>query len=267
MTAQRDADRQLRDWVSSGADRAPERFVWAALDEIQRVPQRQAWRSRLDGLLLRNRPAAALLGAGATMLVAVAVALQLAGPSVGPGSPPRSLTVNDLPSIVVWETTKPATWTLDNLVSNGTEVRRIPIRSLSDAQLAALPNPQGYLGGRYADFSGPDAVFMSFALVFERDLDAAAALPFYENELSAAAGWGLGVGTRSDLGQGGLVYEGSTTRLTGDPGDPVPARIYLWRHGNVLLALGGWFAYDPDELDDVAAAMDQRAADLAAGRN
>ncbi len=266
MTADRDTDRQLQDWMSDGAAHAPERFVWAALDEIQGLPQRPAWRSRSEGLLVRARPAAAVLRGAAVVAVAALVALQLSASSDGPGAPPRSLTLNDLPAIVVWETTKPSTWTLDNLVSNATEVRRIPIRTLDGAALEALANPPGYLGGRYTNFSGPNAVFMSLALVFERDLDAAAAMPFYEGELGADEGWGLGSGTPTHFGQSGLVFEGSTTRLTGAPGDPVRARVYLWRHGNVLLALGGWFEYQSDELEAAAAAMDQRAADLAAGR-
>ncbi len=208
-----------------------------------------------------------MLGAAATVLVAAAVALRLAGPSTHVGGPGRSLTFDDLASIVVWETTKPATWTLEGLVTNADEVRRIPVRSMSGPALDSLPQPAGYFGGRYADFSGTDAVYMSWALVFERDVDAAAAQPFYERELAAVEGWGLGPGERLDLGNGGVLFDGQTTRLTGEPGDPVPARMYLWRHGNVLLALGGWFSYDPVELDKVAAGMEQRAADLAARRD
>lgn len=42
--------------------------------------------------------------------------------------------------------------------------------------------------------------------------------------------------------------------------DPVPAQIYLWRDGNLLLAVGGWFDYDAAELRAVAEGMDARAA-------
>ena len=59
MNVERDTDRQLRAWASEGIDRAPERFVWAALDEIEQIPQRTAWRTRLDGLAIRLWPAAA----------------------------------------------------------------------------------------------------------------------------------------------------------------------------------------------------------------
>jgi len=263
MTVERDADRRLRAWISDGADRAPERFVWAALAEIERQPQRPAWRLVLDGWALRLRPAAGILAAAAIVLVVLDAGLPLIVPNVGPGAAERDLTLAELQAVVLWEDTMPAGWTLDNLVTNGDQVRLIPIRSMTDTELQALAVPDGYLGGRYADFSGPDSVFMSWGTVFARDLDAAAAMPFYEREMATAAGWGLGPGTGFELGDGGFIYEGPTTRLMGDPGEPVPARIYLWRHGNVLLAMAGWFAYNPVELDAVAAGMDQRAKTLA----
>ena len=170
----------------------------------------------------------------------------------------------DLERIVVWENTMPPTSTLDNLVSNPEQVRIIPIRSLADEEIDALVADKArYLGGRYTDFSGPNAGFMSWATAFERDIDAAEAMSFYENEMAAPAGWGLGPGTRTSLGDAGLVFEGVTTRLMGAPGDPVPMQLYLWRHGNVLLALGGWFDFDRDELRRVAEGMDARAIAVA----
>ena len=267
MTPERDTDRQLRAWVSKGADRAPERAVWAAIDEIERVPQRPAWRSRLGDLGLRLRPVRGLvsvLGAAAVLLVALVVGLRLLDPVPGPGAAPRALTLDDLPAIVLWADTKPPAWTLDNLISNPTEVRRAPIRSLTESELEALPAPDGYLGGRYTDFSTPDAVFISWATVYEREVDAAVAMAFYVDELESTAAWGLGPGSPLQLGDGGSVHEGLTRRLTGnEPGEPVASRMYLWRHGNVLLALGGWFEFDRAQLDAIAAAIDERVRTLA----
>jgi hypothetical protein len=266
MTPERDTDRRLRDWLADGANRAPERFVWAAIDDIEHVSQRPAWRSAASGWARRFRPVAAGAGVAAALVVAVVVVLQFAPPSSGPGAPTRALTVDDLPAIVLWDDTKPAGWTLDNLVSNSTEVRRMPVRSLTGAELDALPDPAGLQGGRYTSFSGPDAVYISWGLVFERSSDAVAAMPFYLAEFEGATGWGLGAGTPTDLGDGGLVFSGQTTRLVGEAGDSVPARLVLWRHDNVLLALGGWFSFDAAELDRLAAGMQARAAERAAGR-
>lgn len=264
MNVERETDRRLRAWTSEGIDRAPERFVWAALDEVERIPQRTAWQTRLDSLSLRLRPAAGLLGAAAVVLVASAILVRVTAPNPSIGGAPAFEAV-DLPGIVVWQDTMPGTWTLDNLVSNPTDVRRIPIRSMTDAELQALPNPDGYLVGRYSDFSGPDAVYMSWGALFENSVQAAAALPFYQHEMEAADAWGLGPGEPITLGSGGLVYTGETTALMGRPTgvDPIPAQIYLWRDGNLLLAVAGWFDFDESELRAVAEGMDRRAGALA----
>ena len=266
MTAEYDTDRQVRAWLAEGSDHAPERFVWAALDVVERQPQRSAWRTRLDVWSSAGGRFLALLGGATIVLVAAALALRLLSADLGVGGPGRRLAVDDLVSILVWETTKPSDWTLDSLVTNSGEVQRVPIRSMTSEELQALEAPEGYVGGRYVAFSGTDAVFMAWAMAFERDVDAATVLPFYEGELALEDGWGLGPGTALALGDGGRVFDGPSTRLMGDPGDPVATRMYLWRHGNVLLALGGWFDFDRAHLDAAAASMDQRAAELDEGR-
>lgn len=260
MNVERDREPELRAWVSEGVDRVPERFVWAALDDIERLPQRRPWRAGIEGFAAHLRPAAAVLGVAAAIVVALVVTVRVALPDDGVGGPGRPFVLNDLERIVVWEDTMPPTWTLDNLVSNPEQVRIIPIRSLTDEEIDALVADKArYLGGRYTDFSGPDSVFISWATAFERDVDAAEAMGFYEDEMAAPSGWGLGPGTSTGLGDAGLVFEGATTRLMGAPGDPVPMQLYLWRRGNVLLALGGWFEFDRDELRGIADAMDARA--------
>lgn len=263
MTRERDTDRKLRAWLIEGADRAPERFVWAAMDEIDRLPQRAAWRTTLErlvggGRLSRLSPVVAV--ASTVAVVAVVLALTVLRPNSDVG-PARQFEAADLVAIVVWEDTRPATWRLDNLVSNPTEVRRIPIRSLPAAQIRELQDPPGLLAGRYTDFSGPDAAFMSWALLFESEAQAADALGFYRLELEGAQAWGLGPPVNANLGDESYRYEGETTAFVGPPTgvDPIPADVYLWRDGNVLLALGGWFDVDPAELRAVAEAMDRRA--------
>lgn len=259
MNRDDDTDRLLHAWLDEGAMQAPERVVWAALEETERIPQRRAWVRALDGLLLRFRPAAGVLGVAAVL--ALAAYLLLAGRNMGDTSPtPRVVTLEDLTSIVVWEDTAPRGWRLDNLVSNPREVLVIPIRSLSGSELDAMEEPRGYLGGRYTDFSGQDAIFISWATLFDSENDAQAALAFYLNEMAAGDAWGLGPGQPARLGDEGRVFTGETRALMGGTrGDPVPARIYLWRVGNLLLAAGGWFEYDPQELRAVAEGMDARA--------
>jgi hypothetical protein len=266
MNIERDSDRHLRAWAAEGVDRAPERFVWAALDEIERVPQRTAWRTRLDALASRLRPAAGILGAAAVVIVAIAVLARVVTPNLGPGGT-RHFVLADLSGILLWQDTKPSTWTLDNLVSNPHEVSVIPIRSMTGTEINNYPEPLGLVGGRYTDFSGPDGAFISWGTVFETSAQAAATLPFYEHEMQAADAWGLGPGDPITFGDGGFVYTGETTAFIGPPTgvDPIRAQIYLWRDGNLLLAIGGWFDFDPLELQVLAEGMDARA-DAAAQR-
>jgi hypothetical protein len=271
MTLERDSDRRLRAWLSEGVDRAPERFVWAALDEIERTPQRPTWRTALErlpgrGLLAGLSPATGFAALALLVSVVLAIAI-LRVPSVGPRPDAGQFDVTDLPSIVVWQDTMPATWTLDNLVSNPTDVRRVPIRSMTGAQIDALPDPPGLLAGRYTNFSGPDSVFISWATLYERDIDAAAELPFVQHELEAQEAWGHGPPSRVDLGDEGYLYEGETTALWSQPTgvDPVRSAIYLWRDGNVLLAMGGWGEFDAGELRAIAQGMDQRAMAVSQG--
>ncbi len=267
MSLERDSDRRLRAWAGEGIDRAPERFVWAALDEIERTPQRAPWRARVDRVGAGFRPVAMLAGAAAVVLVGLGLGASLLTPDNRPGTS-RYLTLADLQPVVLWENSMPANWTLDDLVTNGEAVRRIPIRTLTEIELRELPVPAGYLGGRYTTFSGPDAAFISWGLAFESAADAAAVMPFYENEMSSSEGWGLGPGVATALGDDGFVFTGETTALMGAPGEgePVPTRLYLWRAGNAVLAVGGWFDVDAAQLLAIAEGMDARAAALSKER-
>jgi hypothetical protein len=262
MNRDRETDRRLRAWLEEGADEAPEAIVWAALDDVERVPQRRAWVAALDGLLLRLRPAAGVASIAAVVMLALGAYLFFGPRNLGDISPtPPPLTLDDLPAIVLWDDTAPRGWTLDNLVSNPHEVMTIPFRSMGGTELDALEEPRGYVGGRYTDFTGPGAAYMSWAALFEDAPDAEAALATYLNEMESSDAWGLGPGQPARLGDEGMVYTGETRRFLSDiaAGDPVPTQIYLWRVGNLLLATGGWFEYEPDELRAVAEGMDARA--------
>lgn len=260
MSVERDTDRQLRAWASEGVDRAPERFVWAALDEIEQLPQRTPWRTRFDGLATRLGPAAALVGAAAVILVAIAIITRAVAPNLGVGGT-RDFVTADLQGIVVFEDTKPSTWTLDLLDTNTREVFEIPIRSMTGAEIEAYPAPAGLLAGRSAGFAAPEAAYISWATLFATDGDAEAALPFYEREMAGAEAWGLGPGEPIAFGDGGRRFTGVTTAFTGQPTgiDPIGAQVYLWRDGNLLLAVGGYFDYDPAELRAVAEGVAARA--------
>lgn len=267
MNVERDTDRRLRAWASEGIDRAPERFVWAALDEIEQIPQRTAWRTRLDGLAIRLWPAAAVVGAAAVILLAIAIIAQVVTPNLGVGVP-RQFETADLPGIVLWEDTIPAGWTLDNLVSNPWEVSVIPIRSMTGPEIDAREEPDGLVAGRFTNGLAPELAFMSWAALFETESQASDMLPFYEREMEAADAWGLGPGEPIAFGDGGHVFTGETTAFLGPPNgvDWTPAQIYIWRDGNLLLAVGAFDNYDRAELRALAEGMNARAGSATTNR-
>lgn len=260
MKTEHDLDRLLTDWFAEGADRAPEWAVWSAVDQVAQTPQRPRWRRRLDEILSRlTSPTRLPVAAAAALVLAVVFVMVRYGAGPG-GTPARTLTAQDLPTIVVWEETMPSDWTLDTLISNADEVLVIPVRSTTPEQFAARESVTGYVGGRYTNFTGSDAVFISWATLFETVPQADAALDAYLFELGSEAGWGVGPEMPVELGDEGYLLTGETRVLQpGPPHEPVPMQIYLWRRSNVLLALGGWFEYDPDQLLDVARGMDDRA--------
>ncbi len=53
MNRERDFDQTLARWLDDGADQAPERIVWAALEETERIAQRGARQALLEGLVMK----------------------------------------------------------------------------------------------------------------------------------------------------------------------------------------------------------------------
>lgn len=260
MKSQHEVDRLLSDWLAEGADRAPEWAVWSAIDRVAETPQRPRWRRRLDEMLRRlTAPTRLPLAAAAVFVIAlVFVVLRY---SAGPGqTPARMLTEQDLLGIVVWQGTMPRDWTLDTLITNRDDVLGLPVRSTSAEEFAARNVLEGYVAGRYTNFTGTDAVFMSWATLYESAPQTDAALDAYLFELESSDGWGVGPAVPAELGDEAYVLTGET-RVLQQPGphEPVPMQIYLWRRSNALMALGGWFEYDAEQLLELARGMDARA--------
>lgn len=264
MSQQRDSEPTMRAWVREGAERAPDWAVSAALVEVERTPQRPAWRTRLLELERRLGPGARVLELAAVVLVVV-VPLALVRIATVPPPVGRTIQPADLQSIVVWEDTMPPGWTLDNLTTNAQFVAATPVRTMLERDFLDAPALDGLQSGRYTDFSGPDAIFMSWAVLFGNSRQAGAAFDAYANEIASGEGWGLGPGAAVALGDQGLVFTGETRSLMGNTptDDSVPMQLYLWRVGNALLATAGWFEYDPAQVRLVAEGMDSRASRVA----
>jgi hypothetical protein len=254
----RDLDRTLTGWLAEGAERAPEWAVWSALEEVAVTAQRRRWRRRLDDWLRRFVPPARLsVVAAAILVVAVVYAMFAELPRFG--GPSRTISMQDLAEIVVWEDTMPDDWILDGLDTNHFSVMTTPVRTMEAQEFAARDELTGYTAGRITYFTGPDAAFISWATVYETAEQSDSALDLYLFEQAAPEGWDVGPATTVDLGDEGYLLTGETRVLVGEPGDPVPMQIYLWRRSNVVLAVAGWFDYDALQLADVARGMDDRA--------
>ncbi|MCI0347055.1 MAG: hypothetical protein L0221_16705 [Chloroflexi bacterium] len=260
MSRERDSEFVLREWVSEGAERAPDWAVSSALAEIARTPQRRAWRTHLLDAERRLGRAARLLEVAAVVVLLVVPLALVRLATVGIQTD-RTIVLDDLASIVVWQDTMPSGWTLDSLTTTGDAVALIPVRTMPALEFLASPALDGLQGGRYTDFSGTDAVFMSWSVLFSNSRQAGVAFEAYATELESASGWGLGAGRAIDLGDQAALFTGETHALlaTEPTEDLVPMQLYLWRVENVVLATAGWFEYDPDELREVADGMDARA--------
>ena len=266
MNRERDFDQALRHWLDDGADQAPERFVWAALEETERIAQRGAWQASLEGFLMKLKTAAPYLGVAAVVVLALA-AYQLVlrpdigGPNESASPSARAITADDLPSIVL-SADLPAGWTLDNTVTANSSVILYPTRSVEGS--ARIMEVVGTLvGGQANEFTGPPegGIYTSWVALFDSPEDAQGALEIYLPDFESADGWGLSAATLPALGDESHLFSGTTLRLVAGPAgtDPVLSQVYIWRVGSLLLAAAGFFDYDATTLQSVALEMNTRA--------
>ena len=230
MNREQDFDRTLRSWLDDGADRAPERFVWAALEDVERTAQRGARWALLEGTIMKLKPAAPMLGVAAVVLLAIAAYQFLGGNVGGPPEPtaiptPRAYVAEDLPSIVASSDTSP-----EGMIVDGTTT-----------DVAALIAPEHPSGPKFDRSTMVDALmtnldttelggFVSWAAVFDSTASADAAYDVLIATHATEQGWGMGPGdTIPGLGEESASYEGSAYEFD-------TARVHIWRAGNLLLA-------------------------------
>ena len=85
MNRDRNVDDIVTKWVDEGPDAAPERFVWAALDVVERTPQRGRGRIALENMPMFAKLALPIVGAAAVLAIAVLAYQQLGGTGTGNG--------------------------------------------------------------------------------------------------------------------------------------------------------------------------------------
>lgn len=263
MTGREDFDRQLRDWAEIGDERLPSRNLDAALSQIDTTAQRGTLREPLKGFLMKFQHLTPILGAVAAVVVVIALygflarpgpvgptvspSPEIASPVASPTATARPFTVADLPEILLNENRVPPGWSLDNTVEGRIDLLVYPTRS-DEAIQQMTDELDAFVGGLATEFTdGPDAVYICWGGVFRTEADAERATDILVADFESVDGWGLT--TESTLGPEfleGAVYEGTTTRFQAGQRseDPVPAHIRLWRIGNLILALGGFFEYN-----------------------
>lgn len=268
MTGERQFDDTVAAWVDEGAESAPERFVWAALDDVARTPQRGPWRVALENLTMNLKAAAPILGIAAVLL-ALVVGYQVIGQrntgAPTPAATPRLLSANDLQWIVVTDANVPDGLTVHRTL-NGME-------ALGASETAPEDSP-GFVDGILTDFDldndHENGRYGTFAAVFETVADAERAYDAAVATHESPDGWGLTTDHRLGyllhigrwdydpdprLGDEGVYYIAGSANY----GGPEQA-IYLWRVDNLILHAVEFAGYhDPDLLLSIAQGMDRRA--------
>jgi hypothetical protein len=97
MNRDRNVDDIVTHWVDEGPDAAPERFVWAALDVVERTPQRGSWRIALENMPMIAKLVVPIVGAAAVLVLAILAYQQFGGVGTG-GAPSPSPDANVSPS-------------------------------------------------------------------------------------------------------------------------------------------------------------------------
>lgn len=248
MTRQPDFDHVVTEWLDDGADRAPDRFVWAALEEVERTPQRVARVATTEEFLMQFKRAAPVLGIAAAVVLAI-LAFQIVGsPNVGDDDPtPRVYTQEDLKRSVITEANAPAGVEV-NTTTTGMAALFAPLRAggevIDTSEFVDAINTE-------LDFDGEG--YATWAALFETEAAAQQAFDFLVEEHESADGWGL-EGTIPDrpLGDESVAW-------TGQQYDFESAQTVFWRQGNLLLAVVGWSEWTEDRVRDIADDMADRA--------
>jgi hypothetical protein len=250
MTRPPDFDHVVTEWLDDGADRAPDRFVWAALGEVERAPQRAAWVATTEEFLMQFKRAAPVMGIAAAVVLAI-VAFQILGsPDVGDPEPtPRVYAPEDLETIVLTEANVPEGVTVDyENPTSGFAALVIPLKPGGDTFEQA-----DFVDAHSVELGTSIGGFTTWSALFESAEEAEEAYDFLVTEHESPEGWDLAASREDpELGEESAMW-------TGQQYDMASARTILWRQGNLLLAAVGWADWEPEEVRLIADQMADRA--------
>lgn len=250
MTRPREFDQVVTEWLDEGADQAPERFVWAALEEVERAPQRDARLASAEEFLMQLKRAAPVLGIAAAIVLAI-VAFQLVGmPRTGDDEPsPRAYTGEDLETIVLTRANAPD----GMIVDYENRTTGFPALVIPLAPGGATFERTGFVDALSVELGTSIGGFTTWTALFESLEAAQDAYAFLVDEHESPDGWGLAESRENpELGDESIMW-------TGQQYDMSSARTIMWRQGNLLLAAVGWADWEPEEVRMIADQMVDRA--------
>lgn len=262
MNRNRDFEETLKDWLDDGADHAPERYIWSALDDVERTAQRGAWLVSLEELLVTIKLPALVLGTAAVIIITALATYQLAGPNPGgPGASPSPssssqpaadpFTAEDLPNIVLTAANAPDGLTVD-ATETGAAAFVVPLRDDSHPG-GPFMDQIGFVDALMTKLNSTETGgYVSWATLYEAAAGAEVAFDYFVEE-HGAAGWGM---ERSSvdpgLGDESASFTGAAYDLFETNG------VHLWRVDNLVLAAVGVGDYEPDQLRSLADLMNDR---------
>lgn len=178
--------RYFSEWLDEGADRAPDRFVWAALEKVERAPQRDARLASAEEFLMKFKRAAPVLGIAAAIVLAIVTFQLVDSPRTGDDEPTsRTYTAEDLERIVITESNAPDDVTV-NVTRRGWHVINEPLRAGGPVMdrstvLEAMTSELDIGGAGYA----------TWGAVFETEHAAREAFEFLVEEHDSPEGWNV----------------------------------------------------------------------------
>jgi hypothetical protein len=246
MNREAEIEQTLRRWFDDGVDQAPERFVWAALESVERTAQRGSGRMPLEGILMKLKPAAPFLGVAAILVLIFGAYQLFSHPNLGEPEPtitPQAFTPGDLPRIVVTEANAPDGIAVDDSVSH------LPAIRASLGSGSTLFDQAGFVDALMTRLNTTElGGEVTWSALFA---DARTAEQAYGELVADLAGQGLTRAEDPQFGDESVLMSGSAYGFD-------RSTTYLWRDGNLLLAAVGLGDSEPSLVKALADLMEFR---------